>query len=379
MSYDVRVYGRTSLSREGIDELLHLGSLTVDDAPGGDVITVLRGVRRQYSFSFEGPVDLDPDDVPEHIVALILEPHYLYRLSVEGSSATEIPHALRFAARLAHAVGGVVEDPQAALSRRGARLREVHPVAHGTSTNVLVMTWYAPAISGRDTARMWLGCARRDLPEALPRRFGVFEPLQHKLAIDGDEAFITLAESADPFITLRCTQPCLNGVISNNRQNKRFVVHTLTVLMEPLEHPGWRTAVRRFFTRFAAASSAVFASAEVQTGMRWNGRTLSYTPDSDFVAYLAPSGDLMGLPPYPVSWAWLGQDYLDNLDTSLPPVPTEAHTRGTLLIFADCPVAREDLPAGAQFADHLRAQYAQPLRRGASVQLVPATDVATWS
>jgi hypothetical protein len=68
--------------------------------------------RRRSSFTIDGPDRVEAEDVPVEVTGILLGARYLYSVLVEGSTESEIPHALRFAKRLAVALNGAMFDQQ---------------------------------------------------------------------------------------------------------------------------------------------------------------------------------------------------------------------------------------------------------------------------
>lgn len=101
MSYDVAVYTKRQVSGEELRELVVQGSKLEAEIASDQSLTVTRGVRRRYSFGVGGPDPVDNEDVPGEVAAVLLGARYVYWVVVEGTIETEIPHAVRFARRLA--------------------------------------------------------------------------------------------------------------------------------------------------------------------------------------------------------------------------------------------------------------------------------------
>jgi hypothetical protein len=301
----------------------------------------------------------------------MLGPSVLYELSIEGTLSSEIPHALRFAKRLASATHGVMEDPQTGALWSAEKLRAAPRVERGTTVDVLQLTWYTPAQERHRVRASWIECARRFLPEALPRRFGEYEPMQGSLATDGVDAFLELGVNSQLPTLLRGTFPCLDGRVDGVSDGGTLEAHQLMLLREPLGDRRWQQAVARFFAGFADSTSAVFASAEVVTGMEWSGRTLWIGLHAEHTAHLAPQGKWMGLPPYPVSWAWFSNAYIAELGDALDGEQLERGTNGAMLQFERNPQSRAAL-LPPQVPDGHRARYAEPPQPRHSIQLSPA-------
>jgi hypothetical protein len=281
-------------------------------------LTVVRGARVRYCFTLGLPFKVEAEDVPEEVTAALLGPSYLYELMVEGSSATETPHAVRFARRLAQASAGVVLDQQTGQVWARGKLRAVPPVQRDTIA-VVDVTWYVrPEGTGAAAASAWLDLARRHLPEALPRRFGPYEPLSMKLDVDGPDAFVEAVAAETMLLNYKASAPCIDGNLAGGASGPGVHSHQLSVHREALEDARWRAALQRLFVEFAVATDAVFASAEVQRGVEWSGRSTWFGPTAERTAYLAARGRWAGLLPYPAWWSWFGPDYVPLVLDHLP-------------------------------------------------------------
>lgn len=319
MSYDVQVFAQRALSNDDVRTLLRDAGLTVgDEASGASSLTVVRGAQARYSFTLGLPVPIEAEDVPEEVTAVLLGASCLYELMVEGASATETPHAVRFARRLATASSGVVLDQQSGEVWTRGKSRALPVVQRGT-TDIVQLRWYVPPEgTGARAADAWLRLARRHLPEALPRRFGPVEPLSMKLELDGAEAFVHAVATETMSLYFSGTAPCIEGNVAGGAGRPGVRSHGLSVHRGALVDPRWRDALRRLFVEFAAATEAVYASGEVVRGVEWSGRSVGYGPTAERVTYLAARGTWAGLPPYPVWWSWFGPEYTPLVRDHLP-------------------------------------------------------------
>ena len=172
MSYDLQVWARRELTEDELTSSWRAAGL----AAAGDG-TVVRGARARYCFHLDQS-RVEPEDVPDEVVATVLAPKALYGVQVEGTIASAIPHATRFA-------GGSPEPPRApwSTSKRGRcgrpELRDAPRVEEGR-IDLVSAHWYVRQGDRRRDAQAWLDAARTYLPEALPRRFGEYEPLSAK-------------------------------------------------------------------------------------------------------------------------------------------------------------------------------------------------------
>lgn len=319
MSYDLHVFAQQSLDADGLRGLLADAGLATEDA-GEDApsLTVVRGARARYSFTLGRPVPVEAEDVPEEVTAALLGPSCLYEVVVEGSSTTETPHAVGFARRLAQASAGVVLDQQTGQVWARGKLRTAPAVQRGTIA-VVDVTWYVrTGGTGADAARAWLDLTRMHLPEALPRRFGPYEPLAMKLGVDGPDAFVKAVDAETMFVSYTASRPCIGGNLTGGAGGPGVHSHQLSVHREALADARWRAALQHLFVEFAVATDAVFASAEVQRGVEWSGRSISFGLAAERTTYLAAGGRWSGLLPYPPWWSWFGRDYVPLVLDHLP-------------------------------------------------------------
>jgi hypothetical protein len=310
VSYDLRVYSQESLSRDSLRELVMAAGLAVEHTNGDtEALMVVRGAKGRYCFTLGLPVAVEVEDVPEEVTAVLLAPAFMYELLVEGSSPTETPHAVRFARRLAQACSGVVLDQQTGQTWARGQLR-TPPAAQPGLIDVMEVDWYVRGDSDRrNAARAWLDLTRRYLPEALPRRFGTYEPLPMKFSADDPGAFIDAVCAADGSLFFKASSPCIEGSITGGTRTWQVVSHNLSFHREALRNLRWRDALRRLFLGFAVETDAFFAVAQVQRGLQWSGRTVWFGPEAEKTVYLAARGAWAGLLPYPPWWAWFGPEY----------------------------------------------------------------------
>ena len=143
--------------------------------------------------SFDGPFRIEPEDLQPDLASRVLNPRWLVEITVP-IVASEIAWttALRVGRHLADEMAGVLFDPQedAILWPRSKQRRMTR--LQGASVHDVEIEWAIPAGSFNDSlSKDLLDMFKRVLPEALPHRYGAFEPLQHRFA-EGEEQFHSL-------------------------------------------------------------------------------------------------------------------------------------------------------------------------------------------
>lgn len=321
MSYDLDVFARERLGRGAIVELLtSMGLIPGTDTAEDGSVVAMRGARQRYSFTVEPAAAIEPEDVPDEVTAVMLEPRWLYQVLVEGSFETEIPHAVRFARKLAQASSGVVVDQQGGTLWSRGKLRTPPRVERGLIDVVELSWWVMNRTDPEEAAALWVDLARRHLPEALPRRWGVYEPLSEKADPDNPAAFADFVARREDTVYFKASAPAIEGSIPVFRWNARFGDVNLSVHRDALQDEAWRVPLQRLFIEFARGTGAIVATAEVVRDYEWSGRSLWSGDENEDAASLASKSRWLGLPPYPVWWIWFGPDYAplvhDHLDST---------------------------------------------------------------
>lgn len=359
MSYDLAGYLPEALDAEALTALvdaspgLLLEESASEDAEGSQNWHILRGKKASYCFTLEGPYVVEPEDVPHEVTAAVLGAGVMYSILVEGSDSGSIPHAVRFTKRLAKEGNGAAQDLQTdevwpKTSNRGTAKPE-----RNTNIDAVEVRWYHLMDEIRDDfPQRHLDLARQYLPEALPKRFGAYEPAQGNLARDGDQAFIdAFAGEYGASIFGVGTFPVFNssfhGIFSGNKKhdhwNRKGDVQSVSISIhrEVLDDPQWRDTFHRFFLAVARELRSFYASAEVNPGYLWNGRTL-WSGKSEWFYTQSGSGRWKGLTDRPVWWAWFAPIYADLLRPYLKGTITE-HTDGLFHSFGDKPLHRLEI------------------------------------
>ncbi|MDR1798303.1 MAG: hypothetical protein LBR19_00225, partial [Bifidobacteriaceae bacterium] len=184
-------------------------------------------------------------------------------------------------------------------------------------------------------------------PEALPRRFGHFEPLQGRFGQVG-AAGLTAAwqEGADWDLILGGSGlPCLGGGVYSGAPSDglpRMWHLSLAFIGDTFRDAAWRDGLRAFFTAVADRASALYAKAEVVPGLTYSGQQLfyRYKDKSEQRPYDRGRG-LLGVTRRPTWWAWFGGGYLPLVAAHLDRPPAKwrvtASAAGRLAELAEGP------------------------------------------
>ncbi|MCZ9881859.1 hypothetical protein [Arthrobacter sp. B2a2-09] len=319
MSYDLAIYVAEELSPAELAELVRVSpGLERLDGPatlGGESVhlRVGQGARRTYGFTVEGPIAVEPQDVPEEITAVALGIKYLFQVFVEGTADASVPHAIRFARRLSKQLSGAVLDLQTGEVWPKKSLRTRPSPVSPVKTDIVEICWYIDADKRpQGLAERFLRLARRNLPEALPRQFGVREPFQGRLDRDGDQGFVDMCEAAPGDTNFMVgTYPVGLGYIDGAGRKRPMSMVSMTVDRAALTTEPWRQALRRLFIEFSIESRSAFARAEVLRNYVWKSRWFNSSKESESAIDPCYIGQWTGLSTYPQWWTWYGPDYVE--------------------------------------------------------------------
>lgn len=344
MSLDLEVYAPQALTEaELVAKVEGLKNLAVEPDTNG-LFTVVRGARRRLAFQVEGPHAVEIEDVPPEVTQRVLAARTLIRLSVPSAALDQASHAERCARALARQLDGVVFDPQSGQVWGRSTSRIVPRPEHHTRVSLVSLDWFC-RYEDLDTepASLFLDVCRRFLTEALPRRFGEWEPLQGNLERDGDAGFVKAWRDSDG-LTFVGSGPCAGGNLGERPDNPAGDAWTMSVdlFAEPLHQPEWRDVVRRFFVEMADALPAFYASATVSGGWIWTGRSLWMDGSTQLSSgSTCVGGEWIGLSPDPAWWAWFGGPYRPKGDL-LPPEGRTPTERGVLVETSTTPLPRRE-------------------------------------
>ncbi len=370
MSYDLAVYLPEALDAEVLAALvdaspgLQLEEIVDGSADGPRNWHILRGKKAAYCFTLEGPYLVEPEVVPYEVTAAVLGAGVMYSILVEGTDPGSIPHAVRFTKRLAKEANGAAQDLQTEEVWPKTSNRAAAKPERSTIVEMVEVRWYHLIDEiNDDFPQRYLNLARRYLPEAVPKRFGNYEPLQGNLARDGDQAFVrAFAEHNSVFTssTFPIEGAYFAGVFGGNWNQDRAIRNgdvqsvSFKIHRDVLEDPQWRDGFQRFFVAVAAELRSFYATAEVDPRRwEWTGRTLWSLPSPETLFFQKTAwGRWQGLTAHPTWLAWFSPLYADLVRSHLIG-SIEGYPGGLLHRFGDAPLDREQIlerwPEAAQW------------------------------
>jgi len=295
----------------------------------GDLEALVRALPQ--ACTLDGPLRVDLDDLPDAVAAATLGATTLLELSLPAAASRgDVDRATRAARTLVDRAGGALYDPQsdAVLHPRTSQRRlSSRRERRGP---IIRCAWFVrrrdldPGLPGAV-----LRVLRRRFPEAMPRRFGSFEPLQERFEESGPDGFTAAWRAED--LHWSGTRPCLGAGMAFLTADCAYAPGpteptgyiSLDVEAQPaFENPAWADAVCSLLLRLAEESAAFYAHAEVVRNVLISDRSIAHDNLTERTDGLVPRTVWRGLPSYPVWVAWFGPAYARTLGDVIPLVPT---------------------------------------------------------
>jgi hypothetical protein len=135
----------------------------------------------------------------------------------------------------------------------------------------------------------FLSLLERFLPEAMPRRYGLFEPPQHTYSKTGRRHFLNfLQEHQDEITVWYPHRPVLNVSLrcssdwGTRQQGFRTNLVEIGVEAIALEQPGWKVALHRFWRAASQLIRPFYGDVRILEGFIRMGGTFGSNVESDF-------------------------------------------------------------------------------------------------
>ena len=272
----------------------------------------------------DGPNRMEDEDVPDAAAGAIGASGWLVQISVMPSTTAASP---RVAIHLARATDGVVYDPQQDLVTWP---RGFHPRSRETGEvriEEVALVWFTawPSDDPALPRRLLGALLGAHAPEALPKRYGPFEPLHrfegdHR-ADDFVERWIETAMEWTAMLSWTTTRPCIGGSagMSSLRAPERARPGEACVRIGLgfdgrafARDPAYTERIVDLFRALASGLGCVYAAASVNRGAI--AKRSSFSMDHRTESGPLPRADRwVGLPASPTWLAWFGKPYAERV------------------------------------------------------------------
>jgi|GEM_PF-1360953 len=224
-------------------------------------------------------VSVEPEDIPDTIMQSLPGISYMTEINIEPISAPDKirNETLRLCKALAKEMKGVVEDLQDGIVKMPSGVKKIsYDNPKGKNQPLISLIWYFEDVTFYKSKKIdqFVDLLEKYMPDALPRRYGEYEPPQNKYAETGKEHLIDFLKNesspvwyaAKPFTHLfisvpdieKETQACLqNNLFQKDINPQSFYGKAqlryrcgkieLQMLKEVFLQPDWNLAVKRLF------------------------------------------------------------------------------------------------------------------------------------
>ncbi len=294
MSYDLQIWSVLAIERASLKP-----SLEWTEASGAWFHRA-----RDWQLVVNCSDEVIPQDIPGGITPLLPGIQYLTEINLEGkSSKSSRSIADGVAKEIARRTKGLVFDPQLDLVTTPAGVKRVVPFKRSEKISVLQFSWWfmdSPLETAEGRER-FLSLLEQQLPEALPNRYGLWEPPQHKFAVTGRAHFLEfLANHLHELIVWETRRPIKwvslgfpepRGSSWQGFRSNRFEIK---VEHDLLHQPGWELQLRRFWRSASALIRPFYGEVRLLRGQNADG----YVSAGD-ISRLSEESPV-------ISWWWRG-------------------------------------------------------------------------
>ena len=220
----------------------------------------------EYTLTIENSVTVENEDIPIDVMLSLAEIKYLTKIYLQPYTTDKIitDKAIKYAKKLAKEFDGVVENPQLDNEVFLARKRFTRATKDADYVSI---SWYIDCNKSLNVYLAdFINLLEKYLPQALPRRYGGYEPPEFKYSEMGKEHLINfLNEEHNPVIY--CMKPITYIYISDAYiDNQKFEIKDyrcnkieIEMLKEVYLESNWQFAVKRLFRESAKLLKPFYA------------------------------------------------------------------------------------------------------------------------
>lgn len=265
------------------------------------------------------------EDVPDEVIERLPGIQVRVDLSLEPIDAPKAGRTAvwKIAREIARSSLGVIEDPQEDSVELPSGVKRYTPIKHEPNARVssLEMSWWFDHHNLLETAAIerFVDALQRWLPEAIPRRYGTYEPPEHDYAATGRAHFVAfLAENRMNSVVWYASRPVLyvstsvgdkTGWVMHWQQRKfRCSRISIQLVGMALDQSGWQEGLRRAWRHLSRELRPFYGDVRTTGGHIARGRTLC--ADSETELHPVRSWWWRGLPALLGHAAVIGEPYL---------------------------------------------------------------------
>jgi len=231
---------------------------------------------REWQLVVGCPDCVNYEDLTDQIAGVLPGIQYLTRFNLEGkfsrTSAALAASAANFMARRVH---GIVIDAQKDSIASPSGVVRLASIQRRPSFSVIALSWWfldGPLLTALGREHL-VDLLTRDLPEALPKRYGLYEPPQHRYALMGRDHFLAfLNDHLNDFIVWSAQWPVVRVHIGYPKRAgggpSGFRANHFEIELDRdlLKQPGWDVGLLRFWEKASKLIQPFYGDARVLPG-----------------------------------------------------------------------------------------------------------------
>lgn len=246
MSYDLRIY---TINKPDFSGIKNMPNIEMNE----DAI-ILPSKNHQIVISKDTPIE--NEDIPQQISKELPGLSYLIECNLEPWTDNEnrIKELLKVAKIIAKESIGVIENPQTDEIILPSGVKRVLEFEKIERFSIIKMSWWFndDSLLNSNKLKLLLEAIEKYIPEALPRRYGEYEPPTEKFT-DIATFHDYILGHAKKQIVWYPSKPVDNvhlgfpDFIGPDRRGYRFGQFSVSIDSAVLTMPGWKTTIVRFF------------------------------------------------------------------------------------------------------------------------------------
>jgi len=310
MSYDIQIWSVRKVS-------LPSALLNEQDWEAGEDSWTHAGKTWQLTV---GPSDrVLPEDVPEDVLPLLPGIQFLTEIILEPISAPRSAYSLleQVARHIARESHGVIFDRQTGAMTTPAGVTRYQSPRREERFSILEMSWWftdGPLFSDEGLVS-FIELLEKFLPEALPRRYGLYEPPQYTFTETGKDHFLQfLQEHHCQGVVWYPRRPVLDVGLAIDKnfgpspRGFRASLVTMTFDSQVLDQPGWPAGLMEFWKQASHIITPFYGDIRILDG--WIRMGTSYGSDGKAEGHPVYGPWWGGIPGSLGQAAVLGEPYL---------------------------------------------------------------------
>jgi hypothetical protein len=248
-----------------------------------------------WQIALEASTRVEPEDVPEEVAGLLPGIGWLTELNLEGDAPNAAMALARKSAKeIAKAAHGVVEDPEEDAIITPTGVKRYVPPKSEKKFSVLNFSWWftTDVLTKREGREAFLNLLGNCLPEALPKRYGLYEPPQYKLEEEGKEHLEKfLGTHLDELTVWYPRRPvtkvhlCRPNPVGGNPLGFRSSLLEIEIESAVLDQPGWKQTLDRLWHEMTRLLEPIYGEVRTVPNQVRMGATVGLTMedwDEDF-------------------------------------------------------------------------------------------------